>query len=90
MGIQTCKHIIDDILWLLVARVVGGYDDLVALLYSLLCHQWTFAFVSVAAASTYSNNLSILPFHNLVDCVEYIFQCIRSMCIIYKSCYAVA
>ena len=43
LGIESGKHVVDDVLWLFETWVVAGDDYLIALLYSLLCHQWTLA-----------------------------------------------
>ena len=51
LGVQPGQHVVDDILWLLKARIVAGDDDAVALLDGLLGHQWALALVAVAPCS---------------------------------------
>lgn len=82
LRIQTCKHIVDDVLWFLETWIVTGDDHFVALLYCLLCHERTLTLVSVTASSAYGDDFTSLAVLYLVDSIEHILQCVWSMCIV--------
>ena len=84
LRVESGKHIVDDVLWLLKTWVVAGYNHLVALLYSLLCHKRTLALVAVAAGTAYGDDVSLAVEH-LVYGVEHILQGIRCVGIVYHG-----
>ena len=63
--IQSRQHVVDDVLWLFETWVVAGDDYLIALLYSLLCHQWALALVTVATGTANGDDFSALAFDAL-------------------------
>ena len=73
LGVKAGEHVVDDVLGLLEAWVVGCYDHLVALLHGLLCHERTLALVAVAACSANGDDLSLAVEH-LMDGVEHVLQ----------------
>ena len=88
LGIESGKHVVDDVLWLFETWVVAGDDYLIALLYSLLCHQWALALVTVAAGTAYGDYFAALAVEYLVDGVQYVLQCIWCMGIVNDGCIA--
>ena len=82
LGIESGKHVVDDVLWLFETWVVAGDDYLIALLYSLLCHQWALALVTVATGTANGDDFSALAFEHFVDGVQYVLQCIWCMGIV--------
>ena len=82
--------VVDDVLWLFETWVVAGDDYLIALLYSLLCHQWALALVTVATGTANGDDFSALAFEHFVDGVQYVLQCIWCMGIVNMAVYLLA
>ena len=78
LGVQSCHHVVDDVLRLLEAWIVAGDYDAVALTYSLLRHERTLALVAVAACSAYCDDVSLSVEH-FMDGVEHVLQSIGSV-----------
>ena len=89
LGVEACQHVVDDGLRLLKAGIVGGDDDAVALLHSLLGHERTLSLVAIAACSADGDDLSTLAVKHLVDGVEHILQGIGRMSIVDNGRYTV-
>ena len=92
---QSGFHVIQDIRRLLVARVVGGQNQLLAASLGYLRHHRTLAFIPVAAATYHSNEFPLSfvlwPFvtsNDLPDRTDYIIYCIRRMGVIDNRCPA--
>ena len=81
-GIKPGEHVVDNCLWLFVTWIVACEDDFVALLDSFLCHQRTFALVTMTAGTTYGNDMSALVVKYVMDGAEDVLQCVRCMCIV--------
>ena len=71
--IEACQHIVNYLLRLFKAGVVTRNDDAVAVLEGFLSHEWTLAFVAVAARSADRPALAS-PLQHLVDGREDIDQ----------------
>ena len=71
--VESGEHVVDDVLRLLEAGVVGGDDDTVAQSCRLLCHEGTFAFVAVAAGTHHGDDFP-LAFQHAVDGVQHVDQ----------------
>ena len=78
---SSCQHIVDDGLWVLVARVVAREDHLVALSDGLLRHERSLAVVAVASGSTDGDDLSLAVEH-LVDGREHVGDGVRGVGVI--------
>ena len=70
-----------------MSRIVRCQYDLVALPYSLLCHEWPFALVPVSAASADGYHLSLSVEH-FVYGVQHVLYCVRCVCIVNDSRHA--
>lgn len=76
--VESCHHIVYDVLWIFEARVVAGDDDGVAGVDSLLGHYWAFPFIAVPARTAYGNHLTSVSKH-LFYSVEHIDQSVGCM-----------
>ncbi|WP_423837305.1 hypothetical protein, partial [Sutterella wadsworthensis] len=56
--VQACQHVIDDVLRLFEAGIVGSDDNTVAQTGGLLGHDRTFPFVAVATCANYGYHFS--------------------------------
>ena len=81
LRVESCQHIVDDGLWVLVARVVAREDHLVALSDGLLRHERSLAVVAVAASATDGDDLSLAVEH-LVDGREHVGDGVRRVGVI--------
>ena len=82
--VETCQHIVDDILGLLESWIIRCNDNFVALLYCLLSHQWALALIAVTASTTNSDDFSLAVKH-LVDGVKNILKCIGGVGVVNDS-----
>ena len=83
--IQSRQHVVDDVLRLFKARVIGGDDDPVALAGRLLVAiDGTLAFVAVAAGAHNGNHFPF-SFQHSVNGVQYIDQGVWSMGIVHNG-----
>ena len=59
--VQSCEHIVDDSLRVLLSRIVGSYNHLVRSSDSRLSHHRPLALVSVSATAHDGDKRSLLP-----------------------------
>ena len=78
---QSGYHILNDIVRLLKAGIVGCEDHLVAKFHRFLRHQRTFAFIPVSSGTYHSDDASFSVEH-FFNAVKHISQSIRCMGII--------
>ena len=88
LTVQTCKHIVKDILWFLETGIVGSEYHLIALSHSLLRHDRTFTLVTITTSSTDGYHLTFSVEH-LMNCREYILQCIGGVGVVHNSRIAI-
>ena len=89
LSVETCQHIVDNILRFFKTWIIRGDNDLVTLLDGLLSHQRTLALVAIATSTTNGNDLSTLTIQHLMNGIEHILQGIGRMGIIYDGGHAV-
>ena len=82
--VQACQHVIDDVLRLFEAGIVGSDDNTVAQTGGLLGHDRTFPFVAVAACANYGYHFPPACQY-VVDGIQYIHQSVRSVGVIYNG-----
>ncbi len=85
ISINTSDHFVYYLLWLFTTRIIGSKYYPGTKFCCNFTHHRSFCFITI---STSSNNSNQLPpcIHDLINCCQYILQCVRSMSIIYNCC----
>ena len=85
--VETCQHIVDDILRLFESWVVGCDNHLIALFNGLLSHEWALTFITITTSATNGDDLA-LAVKYLVDGIEHVLKSIWCVGIVYNCSIA--
>ena len=88
LSVETCQHIVDNILRFFKTWIIRGDNDLVTLLDGFLSHQRTLALVAIATGTTNGNDLSTFTIQHLMNGIKHILQGIGRMGIVYNSSHS--